>query len=207
MNKAVVRILIVVLVILITLGAIIFIPVSESMVVSAVQWRTIIKCYTYTQHHEDSWGSESKNGGGMGTSDMRSNVPHDAYDITAEYEYKTTRYIKVGNTRVARSVHAWHYYYNVNKWDQTSEIANTGDDKNPVEGECDLPLSVSEPALGDMRRESGHSTLYFALCSLDGKERVYDIDEMTFTDLMPGDKISCKKYRFGSSIFDVKIGE
>ena len=206
MNKAVARILIVVFVILITLGALIFIPVSESMTVPSVQWRTVIKCYTYTQHHEDSWGTTSKDAGGLDSSDMRETIPYNAYNIRAEYEYHHTRHTKVGKVMMSHKVYKWHYYYDVDKWDQTSEIANTGDDKNPVEGECDLPCDVSDPVLGDMKRETGHSTLYFALCEVDGKEKAYDIDELTFTDLMVGDQITCKRYRFGSSIFDVKIG-
>jgi hypothetical protein len=56
MSKTVARILLVVLIIFIILGCLIFIPVSEEMTVSSVQWRTVIKCYTYTQHHEDEWG-------------------------------------------------------------------------------------------------------------------------------------------------------
>ena len=82
-----------------------------------------------------------------------------------------------------------------------------GNNKKPIEAECDLPFNVSNPQLGDVKRNEGHITEYTAYCKFNGVVKSYEIDESTFTDLLAGDNITCKKFRFGSSVCGIEIEE
>lgn len=172
------------------------IPVNETMIVNKCRWSWDIPVYVYTMHNETSWESPSA----------------DAYDIRKEWEYHYSRTVKTGewvdeeglkhDITHSESVYDWRYYYKINKWDFSYNISTVGFDRKPYEAECDLPYSISNPKLGDMKRNERKEN-YDVYGIVNSKEVSYHVSVDEWENIEIGGKIAYKKFRFGDRIWNI----
>ena len=185
------RLQVIVVSIIVTLGIlagiIIAVPIQEHNTITYVSWTWDVPIYKYTKHNENSWNKP----------------PKDAYDIDKKREYRrtVTKKDSKGNTHT-ESVYDTKYYYSINKWDFAYNISSTGIDKKPYESSGgDLPYTVDNPSLGDIKR-GNHTEKYE--CNINGT--VFEISKADWERVEKGCEITYKRHRFSKKIYDIRFG-
>jgi hypothetical protein len=101
----------------------------------------------------------------------------------------------------------YQFTYNINQWHKVSECNQQGNDKSPYEPECDLSVEVNDPKLTDRKRQCGHNETYQVNGIQGDKVVTYNIPKDVWERVTTNDEISYKKFRFGDTIWDIKIAE
>lgn len=207
-----------IILIIAAIGIVLAIPVQKEMKIESYHWHWSIQLYEYKATTDDAWGqTESRLWGGKGTSDEKRAVPGDAYNIHASYEqydkkkvidrtWKDDNGIEHEEYHYEK-VYRWHYYYTVNRWVPVSSVDSYGNDKEPYEAECEYPTDVSNPNLGDIKRQHGHSESYTVSGQVEDEWYTYEVNKSVYDNIYVGAEIAYKKYRLGKTIFDVQIYE
>lgn len=89
----------------------------------------------------------------------------------------------------------------------SNTLCASGYDKNPHEPECDLPIYIQDPQLGDKIRNGGHGEEYTVTGEIDGKIKTLTLKKSQWSDLQDNATIYYKRRPLSSEIKDMQIGE
>ena len=176
------------------------VPVKGTMIVEKTKWCWAIPVYEYSVHEENQWNSAPD-----GAYDISKSREIHHWDTVVDSEWTDNNGNKHQSTH-DEPVYRWKYYYKINKWDFIQDICSVGFDKKPYEAECNLEFNVVNAKIGD-RKRGEHKEEYQVFGNIgSGKDIWYDLDKSDWEKIEIGGKISFKKFRFGSKIWDISFG-
>lgn len=177
------------------------IPVHRTYDVDKTRWETEINLYKYSVCHEKQWGS----------------APSEAYNIQVRSEVHHHRRVKTGSykdsngnrhdTYTSIPVYRDRYYYDINRWVDDGEITNYGFDAYPVEAECKWGTEAPNE-LGNVKRQYGHQEYFEVIVNFEeGKKHTFDLEKSEWEKIVnkSNPTIECKKFRFGSELWDIQV--
>lgn len=202
------------------------IPVKEKVRVNEVSWHWTVQLYEYRKCDESSWGKIeydypdgrehflSVYDGGYESPwkdhnrDRDEAVPQGAYNLTERVERYGDRRVSDGDDSYHyEDIYRYRYYYSINRWIESGILASGGFDKSPYEPECEYPLGIDNPQLGDITRGSGHQEAYHATGVVrdSGETKTYILTYSQWSDLKAGDTIEIKRGRFSDKVKEMVI--
>ena len=182
-------------IICILVAVLIFWPSKEhAMDVKSIHWYTTIDIYQYGPIEEEGRTYGWYGFKGSAKEAAQEAIPNGAYDI--EYTFYKDE----------NGYYTAYYSYTINTWQKTGEAPLMGNDKNPVEAECDLQTDILDPKIGDQKRQNGYSVRYSVTGISDGAQVTFDIPKDIWERLTTNDELNYKTRGSGDP-FEIRIAE
>lgn len=122
-------------------------------------------------------------------------------EVVQTPKYKTVYHTEEYEEPVYKSVPVYRtkYYYDIGRWETTTELTTCGYDKEPYWYNTDLPTYVSNPSYGDKKQGDREETYSAIITDENGNEHNVNYKYSEWIELRLEDEITYKTFRFSQT--------